>query len=453
MMEEVTVTGVRRSLLESATLKRDSDGVVDAIVAEDIGKFPDTNLAESLQRITGVSIDRGSSRGAEGEGQRITVRGIGPDFNLVLLNGRQMPTSSLQATTTNNSRAFDFSNLASESVTAVEVFKTSMATIPTGGIGATVNIRTARPLDIGDLSGSVGVKGVWDDSAADSSLTPEVSGIFSNVFADGKFGIALSAIYQERDYGYNQAGTTSGWIPQNYLDPGWQALPAQGAPGSENYENLPGPDDLYSLPQNITYLSTQGNRERLNGQLVVQFAPTDSLEFTLDYTYSELTIQERRNDLGAWFIQCGTCGGSTGSFTDGPIVTPLVWSEDWSGRDVGSGGGIDVLLSAKRVGDTGYAYGLDMTDEMLRLARKNAAEADATNVEFMKGTIEEVPLRDASVDVVISNCVVNLAADKPAVFREIARDVPLYAGLDYGQVAHGGAGRAGDDGDAPGSAG
>ena len=89
--------------------------------------------------------------------------------------------------------------------------------------------------------------------------------------------------------------------------------------------------------------------------------------------------------------------------------------------DLGSGGGIDVLLSAKRVGDTGYAYGLDMTDEMLRLARKNAAEAGATNVEFMKGTIESIPLRDASVDVVISNCVVNLAADKSAVFAEIAR--------------------------------
>ncbi len=89
--------------------------------------------------------------------------------------------------------------------------------------------------------------------------------------------------------------------------------------------------------------------------------------------------------------------------------------------DLGSGGGIDVLLSAKRVGDTGYAYGLDMTDEMLKLARKNAAEAGATNVEFMKGTIESIPLRDASVDVVISNCVVNLAADKAAVFAEVAR--------------------------------
>jgi SAM-dependent methyltransferase len=89
--------------------------------------------------------------------------------------------------------------------------------------------------------------------------------------------------------------------------------------------------------------------------------------------------------------------------------------------DLGSGGGIDVLLSAKRVGGTGYAYGLDMTDEMLRLARKNAAEAGATNVEFVKGTIESIPLADASVDVVISNCVVNLAADKGAVFAEIAR--------------------------------
>lgn len=89
--------------------------------------------------------------------------------------------------------------------------------------------------------------------------------------------------------------------------------------------------------------------------------------------------------------------------------------------DLGSGGGIDVLLSARRVGTSGYAYGLDMTDEMLDLARQNAAAAGATNVEFLKGTIESVPLPDSSVDVVISNCVVNLAADKPAVFREVAR--------------------------------
>ncbi|HEX9854044.1 MAG TPA: arsenite methyltransferase [Acidimicrobiia bacterium] len=89
--------------------------------------------------------------------------------------------------------------------------------------------------------------------------------------------------------------------------------------------------------------------------------------------------------------------------------------------DLGSGGGIDVLLSAKRVGPEGFAYGLDMTDEMLALARRNSAEAGATNVEFLQGYIEEIPLDDATVDVVISNCVINLSTDKPAVFAEMFR--------------------------------
>ncbi len=89
--------------------------------------------------------------------------------------------------------------------------------------------------------------------------------------------------------------------------------------------------------------------------------------------------------------------------------------------DLGSGGGIDVLLSAKRVGPTGFAYGLDMTDEMLELARRNQKEAGIENVEFLKGQIEDIPLPDNTVDVIISNCVINLSADKPSVFREAFR--------------------------------
>ena len=89
--------------------------------------------------------------------------------------------------------------------------------------------------------------------------------------------------------------------------------------------------------------------------------------------------------------------------------------------DLGSGGGIDVLLSARRVGETGFAYGVDMTDEMLDLARANAAQAGATNVDFLKGTIEDIPLPDGSVDVVISNCVINLSVDKPKVITEMFR--------------------------------
>src|SRR5690349_5855707 len=203
-LEEVVVTGIRGSLTSSMNLKRDSQGVVDGIVAEDIGKFPDTNLAESLQRISGVSIDRSSI----GEGQRVTVRGVGPDFNLVLLNGRQMPASSLADTGASNSRAFDFANLASEAVSEVQVYKTSRAEVPTGGIGATINIKTARPLDNPGFRANFGVKGVMDtsndnlpNSLQGDDITPELSGIISNTFDEGRLGVSLSGSYQERDFG------------------------------------------------------------------------------------------------------------------------------------------------------------------------------------------------------------------------------------------------------------
>ncbi len=106
------------------------------------------------------------------------------------------------------------------------------------------------------------------------------------------------------------------------------------------------------------------------------------------------------------------CGNPTAvaELTEGDIVL-----------DLGSGGGIDVLLSARRVGPTGFAFGLDMTDEMLDLARRNAVEAGATNVEFVKGYIEDIPLADQTIDVIVSNCVINLSTDKPAVFAEMAR--------------------------------
>ncbi|PTT04966.1 TonB-dependent receptor, partial [Caulobacter sp. HMWF025] len=126
-VDEIVVTGIRASLQQSQDIKRLAVGVVDAISAEDIGKFPDTNLAESLQRITGVSIDRSS-----GEGSTVTVRGFGPEFNLVVVNGRQMPTSTLgDGFSAPSSRSFDFGNLAAEGVAGVEVYKSGRAALPT----------------------------------------------------------------------------------------------------------------------------------------------------------------------------------------------------------------------------------------------------------------------------------------------------------------------------------
>jgi len=334
-LDAVTVTGIRGSLQSSLNLKRDSQGVMDGIIAEDIGKFPDTNLAESLQRISGVSIDRTAS----GEGSRVTVRGVGPDFNLVLLNGRQMPASNLgdNGTGISGSRAFDFVNLASEAVSELQVYKTTRADTPTGGIGATINIRTARALENPGLHANIGIKGVMDRSVdrlprsySGSSLTPEVSGIFSNTFADGRFGVAATASYQERDSGFSEAAVNAGWYTFKGLEGSADPDSRLPRPGDDEYDaytivNPPGMDVVYGRPQNFN-LSVNGvRRQRRNAQLAVQFAPTETITATLDYTYAENKVQRQRNELSAWLNF--TPGYSVWTDSDGPIAGPLEYTE------------------------------------------------------------------------------------------------------------------------------
>jgi len=331
-VEEVLVTGIRASLQSSQDTKRDSSGIVDAISAEDIGKFPDTNLAESLQRITGVSIDR-----ARGEGSKVTVRGFGPDYNLVLLNGRQMPTAS------GTSRSFDFGNLASEGVSSVEVYKTGKADTPTGGIGATLNIRTTRPLEAPGLNATVGLKGVNDQSPHDgSSMTPEISGLFSNTFANDTIGVALTASHQVRDSGANTASvggwrTFAGEVDNCWCGAGpseWGGIPPQGDP---NQVNRPGAGDLYSVPQTIGYEFANYHRVRNNGQLTLQWEPIQDLRATLDYTYSEVELERTFSNYSAWF----NFGAQETVWTDGPQASPIVYTENLGGSDFSMGAGTD----------------------------------------------------------------------------------------------------------------
>jgi TonB-dependent receptor len=330
-VQTLVVTGIRKSLESSLDLKRAGRGLVDGIVAEDIGKFPDSNLAESMQRISGVSIDR-----SIGEGSRITVRGVGPEFNLVLLNGRQMPASSIEATTASNSRAFDFANLASEAVSALEVYKTSRASTPTGGMGATINIRTARPLDTKATIANVGVKMVSDasnsrlpDAMKGDSITPEVSGIFSTASADGRFGVSITGSFQKRSLGYNQAQVPGGWRPFKGDETNWGTIPKPGESGFADITNRPKPGDVYSVPQNIAYSVNGVQRERTNGQLTLQFAPFKGLTATLDHTYSENKVQTKRNELSAWF----NFGPSRSAWTDGPVSGPTFYSETIANAD------------------------------------------------------------------------------------------------------------------------
>lgn len=281
VLEEIVTTGIRGSLMQSMDRKREAKGVVDAITAEDIGKFPDQNLAESLSRISGVSIERSNN-----EGSRITVRGMGPEFNLVTLNGRTMPTAG--------GRSFDFGDIASESVRAVEVYKTAKADLPTGGIGATVNIITGRPLERPGFQSVVSGKMVHETSSSNASVanldefTPELAAMYSNTFANDTIGILVSGSYQERDNREENAAVEF-WTQNAQLN---------GGIVNNNNQRA---DGVWWHPQNVGYGWSDISRDRINGQLVLQFAPSDRFTATLDYTYSEVEFEKDANSTGIWF--------------------------------------------------------------------------------------------------------------------------------------------------------
>ena len=352
-IEEIVVVGIRQSLRASMDVKRDSAGVVDAISAEDIGDFPDSNLAESLQRITGVSIDR-----ERGEGARVTVRGFGPDFNLVLLNGRQMPTTS------GLGRSFDFGDLASEGISAVEVYKSGQANVPTGGIGSTMNIRTTRPLEAPGMKFTAAASGLTDQSTTKgSSFTPEISTLFSNTFADDRIGIALSGVRQDRNNGANTANvggwrTFPGQVDNCWCGIGpseWGGIPPHTDP---NQQNRPGEGDLYSVPQAIGYELAEYDRVRTNGQLTLQMQAADNLVASLDYTFSEVELTRTYSNLSAWF----NFGGQETLWTDGPQASPLTYTENLPNSDFSMGGGEDAWRTQN--GSTGLNLLWDVSDRL-----------------------------------------------------------------------------------------
>ncbi len=326
----VEVVGIKGSLQSSRDKKREEVGVVDAISAEDIGKFPDSNLAESLQRITGVSINR-----RNGEGNQVTVRGFGPDFNLITLNGRLMPATSLNQNGggVSQGRAFDMDNLAAESVSGLAVYKTGRADIASGGMGATIDIETLRPLQNPGLHASLGGKLLNDTTnETGDDYTPEVSGLFSWTNAEETFGFSATGSYQERDSGASGA-YVNGW---NYarFDGTIPQSPGAGSGAPINLTNAPPTDGLYGMPTDLRYTHSDRERTRTNAQLTLQLKPTDNLTATVDYTYAEQELYENRSELSIWMDTYK----SDLAFDNGAARTPvLYWEErrEQNPRDVG----------------------------------------------------------------------------------------------------------------------
>lgn len=283
--EVINVTGIRGSLASAANIKRESFGVVDAITAEDIGKFPDTNLAESLQRITGVSIDR-----ANNEGNQVTVRGFGPSFNLVTLNGRQMPNSSALETD-GISRSFNFREIGADSVSGVAVHKTTRADINSGGIGATIDIQTAKPLDYDGFKAIGSVKGVVDTSVdTGSAVTPEISAMVSNKFANDTFGVLLSLSHAERDSHTDRIGRSGQW--SDTFNPNINTSAIDTNNNADKH--------VFTVPT-VDYDKQDTERTRQNAQLVLQWAPNEDITATFDYVLSRLDDRSKMNRSSLWF--------------------------------------------------------------------------------------------------------------------------------------------------------
>lgn len=271
-LDTVSVTGYRASVERALDIKRGEAGVVDAIVAEDIGKFPDLNLAESLQRIPGVVITRDA-----GEGRNISVRGLGPDFTRVRINGMEALTtvgSTDQNGGSNRGRGFDFNVFASDLFSQLIVRKTAQADVEEGSLGATVDLRTARPFDYDGFTLVASGQASYADMG--DTTDPRVAGLIANTWADGKFGALLSVAYSERRA--LEEGSGSGrWArgtSNNGFNPASPYTPALSA-------------DTFH-PRFPRYTLMEHDQKRTGVTASFQFRPTDRTQFALDALYSKI---------------------------------------------------------------------------------------------------------------------------------------------------------------------
>ncbi|RSU55823.1 TonB-dependent receptor [Sphingobium yanoikuyae] len=324
---DIVVTGFRASLNSALSMKRQEAAAIDSIVAEDIGKFPDSNLAESMQRVPGIALQRGDG----GEGRNISVRGLGPAFTRTRINGMegtsQTGSSDIYGAG-NNGRSFDFNVFPTEIFSALSVRKTPSADVEEGSLGATVDLSAPKPMDQKeDFVLSMTARGVYNELSKE--VDPRASLLISKKFGDSGFGILGSIAYQKRhirEVGYSAVDILSantnggfcspvGFAPQNPADnaaKGADALNCStGNPRTstsaayqaiydlrrDDLPNTPGSGAF--LPRIPRYLNSEQNQERIGGSLTLQFNPDDDTDISLDMLYSRFEVTRRDNYIAA----------------------------------------------------------------------------------------------------------------------------------------------------------
>ena len=294
--KEIVVTGFRNSLIKALDAKRNSGVAVDVILAEDIGKFPDLNLSESIQRIPGVSLARDG-----GEGRQIAVRGLGAQFTRVRINGMEALASTGSADASggaNRSRAFDFNVFASDLFSSIKVSKTAEAAQEEGSLGATVDLQAGRPFDKPGFQLALSAQNSYNTLARKSG--PRLAGLISKTFLDDTIGILVSGAYSERST-IEEGSSTVRWGTNigNFL-PGFQSAPAAG-PTLAQLNGAFHP----RFPRYDRY-ENEGKRLGLTGS--VQWQPSDRTLISLDALYARFKATRREYYLEApSFSTGGAC--------------------------------------------------------------------------------------------------------------------------------------------------
>jgi iron complex outermembrane receptor protein len=277
-IEVIEVKGIRSSLKEALYLKRNSTQVVDAIVAEDIGQFPDQNVAEALARIPGVNITRNG-----GEGQKVTIRGLHGGWNLTTINGRKMASETAE-------RNFNYDLIASELVGGVQVLKTPVASGHEGSIGAVVNVDTRKPFDFDGFKFSSSMKADYDPRV--EKATPQVSFLVSNTW-DDTFGALFTAVVSKKTI------RTDRYDGQGFYDPeDPDGLPIHiDIDGNGEYDESIDETHGTVIPAYVRYQNFQDERKRIGASLALQWMPTNYLEFGVDSFYSAYKTEGKQSSI------------------------------------------------------------------------------------------------------------------------------------------------------------
>jgi TonB-dependent receptor len=291
--QAIVVTGIRGSLQRDLNVKRNAPGVVDAITAEDVGHFPDSNVATALSRVPGVTVQRASN--PRGEAQDVTIRGFSRDFNETLFDGRKISTAS-------GNRSIDFSTVGADFVGQINVLKTPDVTLSSAAIGGTINVLYPKPFDHPGLRVAATVSGSYQDES--KRITPVGGLLVSDTFADDTVGVLADVVYTRHDTRTNNV-YVHGW-PGGYYAPCQLAGSTATTCNPTNSTSAPADQQRTVLgwfEQQMGAQQQNSRDERVDGRIALQWHPSDSLMLTLDDNYSRQKIREQDYGFGIWFNQ------------------------------------------------------------------------------------------------------------------------------------------------------